>query len=40
MTALGEVDTLSRVASLVGVKTTHIDPMVCWQEKQTAAVTL
>ena len=38
MTASGEVDTLSRVASLAGVETTAIDPMVCWQQQQTAAV--
>ena len=28
MTAPGEVDTLSRVAPLIGVKTTAVDPMV------------
>ena len=38
MTAPGEVDTLSRAASLAGVETTAIDPMVCWQQQQTAAV--
>ena len=38
MTAPGEVDTPSRVASLAGVETTAIDPMVCWQQQETANV--